>query len=286
MFFQKILFSWTLLLFIFQSLSAVPLLEQLKQEGYLEIREIIHENSAFDSLYDYFDECVAYLQKHPKWFQKLYIAKERFIRTQDRNNYSSDFFGLYDESEREERRQISFYYSIHFHEFICTHFPEFSQVSPINNFLEACREIHQPYVNVFIDVATKLDLDTIFLPLNQPPVLLKVIKYLPSYVATRPHYDGTAFSLFVHGTDDRSLLFSPYKSSFSQHDFSFPIKGFSDPKSLVIIPGALLTEFFIYPTPHIVAESGTTRYATIAFAMRPNYTPQKFEFPLLPNFKD
>ena len=54
---------------------------------------------------------------------------------------------------------------------------------------------------------------------------------------------------------------------------------------MLLIPGALLTEFSIYPTPHIITQSGKVRYAAIAFAMRPHYIPEKAELASLPNFK-
>lgn len=274
---------------LFQSLCATPLAEQFKQAGYLEICDKKHAAATFDSLYASFDELIEFLQKNPIWAQKLYIAKERFIRSKDRNYYSTDFFGFYDESKREERSQISFYYSTHFHEFICSHYPEFNQVPEIVHFFEACLEIQKPYGNLFDEAAAELGLEMIFTSkYGHPPILLKVIKYLPSYSAIRPHYDGTAFSLFLDSTDNQSLLLSPYKSSFSVDDFSSPLRECSqehNQKSILLIPGVLLTEFSIYPTPHIVAPSGKIRYATIAFAMRPNCMPQKIEFSPLPNFK-
>ena len=81
------------------------------------------------------------------------------------------------------------------------------------------------------------------------------------------------------------LLINPH---YTVDDFSSPLREFSrshNQNSILLIPGVLLTEFSIYPTPHIVAQSGKIRYATIAFAMRPNYIPQKIEFSPLPNFK-
>ena len=286
---RKTLFLWIFLLFAFQSLCAIPLAEQFKQAGYVEICDKKHGTATFDSLYAYFDELIEFLQTNPVWAQKLYSAKERFIRSKDRNYYSTDFFGFYDESEREGRSQISFYYSTHFHEFICSHYPEFNQVPEIIRFFEACREIQKPYGNLFDEAAAELGLETIFSSkYGHPPILFKVIKYLPSYIATRPHYDGTAFSLFLDSTDNQSLLLSPYKSSFTVDDFSSPLRKFSrahNQNSILLIPGVLLTEFSIYPTPHIVTQSGKIRYATIAFAMRPNYIPQKTEFSPLPNFK-
>jgi hypothetical protein len=276
------------LLFAFQSLSAMPLAEQFKQDGYVELCNDKHGTETFDSLYAHFDELIEFFQANPVWTQKLYKAKERFIRFKDRNYYSTDFFGLYDESEKEGRGQISFYYSTHFHEFVCTHYPEFNQIPEVIRFFEACLEIQKPYGTLFDEAAAELGLETLFFSkYGHPPILFKVIKYFPSYVATRPHYDGTAFSLFLDSTDNQSLLLSPYKSSFTVDDFSSPQREFprlSHQNSMLLIPGVLLGEFSIYPTPHIVLQSGKIRYATIAFAMRPNYTSQKIEFTPLPNF--
>lgn len=281
---QKI-FPSIFLLFVFQSLCAIPMAEQFKHVGYVEMCDKEHGTVAFDALYAYFDELIEFLQTNPDWAQKLYTAKERFIRSKDRSYYATDFFGFYDESKRDGRSQISFYYSIHFHEFMCFHYPEFNQVPQIIRFFEACLEIQKPYGNLFNKVAAELGLETIFSSrYNHPPILLKVIKYLPSYIATRPHYDGSVFSLFLHSTDNQSLLLSPYKSSFTVDDFSSPLRAFNQ-SSILLIPGVLLTEFSIYPTPHIVVESGNIRYAAIAFAMRPNYIQQKNELSLLPNFK-
>ena len=281
-------FLWILFLCAFQSVCTMPLAEQFKQTGYLEICDNEQGAATFDSLYAYFDELIEFLQANPVWAQKLYNAKERFIRSKYRKYYSTDFFGFYDESKRERRSQISFYYSIHFHEFICSHYPEFNHVSPVIRFFEACQAIQKPYAQLFEETASELGLETLFdSEYNHPPLLFKVIKYLPSYVATTPHYDGTAFSLFLDSTDNQSLLLSPYKSSFTIDNFSSPLRRFSrgyDQNSILLIPGSLLTEFSIYPTPHIVTPSGQARYATIAFALRPNYIPQKNEFSTLPNF--
>jgi hypothetical protein len=275
-------------MFSFQFLSAIPLIEQFKQIGYVEISDDQHGAAAFDSLYACFDELIDFLKANPVWEKKLYSVKERFIRSKDRNYYSTDFFGFYDESERAGRSQISFYYSIHFHEFVCSRYPEFNQVSQFSRFLQACREIQKPYGNIFNEAAAELGLETIFASkYGHPPILFKVIKYFPSYIATRPHYDGTAFSLFLDSTDNQSLLLSPYKSLFTIDDFSSPQRKVArsyNQNSILLIPGTLLAEFSIYPTPHIVTQSGKTRYATIAFAMRPNYIPQKNEFSPLPNF--
>ena len=286
---QMTLFVWIFLLFAFQSLRATPLAEQFKQAGYVEICDKKHGTETFDSLYVYFDELIEFLQKNPVWAQKLYIAKERFIRSKDRNYYSTNFFGFYDDSEREGRNQISFYYSTHFHQFINSCYPEFNKAPEIIGFFEACLAIQKPYRNLFQEAATELGLETIFASkYGAPPILFKVIKYLPSYAATRPHYDGTVFSLFLDSTDNQSLLLSPYKSSLTVNDFASPPREFSrwpNQNSILLIPGVLLTEFSIYPTPHIVLQSGKIRYATIAFAMRPNYTPEKTEYSPLPNFQ-
>lgn len=289
---RKSLFLWIFIVSAFQYLCALPLAEQLteqfRQKGYVELCDMHHGTATFDALYAYFDELIEFLQTHPAWAQKLYCAKERFIRSKDKNYYATDFFGFYDESEREGRNQIAFYYSQHFHEFICSHYPEFNQAPPIIRFFESCCAIQQSCGTIFNEAAAELGLETIFSSsYGQPPILFKVIKYLPSYRATRPHYDGTAFSLFLDSTDNQSLLLSPYKSSFTVDDFSTPARTFlrlDHQNSIILIPGTLLTEFSIYPTPHIVTQSGKIRYATIAFAMRPNHSPQKTVLSHLPNF--
>jgi hypothetical protein len=283
--FRRTLFLSISLFFALQSLCATPLAEQFKRAGYVEICDQNHTAKGFDSLYAHFDRLIEFLQKNPAWAQKLYSAKERFIRSKDRNYYSTDFFGFYDESKREGRNQISFYYSTHYHTFICSHYPEFNQVPEIVRFFETCLEIQKPYGTLFNEAAAELGLETIFSSqYGHPPILLKVIKYFPSYIATRPHYDGSTFSLFLDSTDNQSLLLSPYKSSFTVDDFSSPTREFSQ-NSILLIPGVLLREFSIYPTPHIVTQSGKIRYATIVFSMRPNYIQQKIEVSPLPSFK-
>jgi hypothetical protein len=285
---QKTLFTWILFLFT-QSICTISLKEQFDQVGYLEMCDNNHGIATYDSLYECFDELITFLQENPAWAQKLYIAKERFIRSENRNYYSTDFFGFYDESKREGRNQISFYYSTHFQDFIFSHYQEFKQISQIIKFFESCFAIQQSSRNVFNDAAAQLGLENIFFSkYGYPPILLKVVKYFPSYIASRPHYDGTAFSLFLDSTDNQSLLLSSYKSAFTIEDFFSPIRKFArsyNQNSILLIPGTFLAEFSIYPTPHIVEQSGKIRYATIAFAMRPNYTFQKNKFSLLPNFK-
>ncbi len=265
----KVLF---ICLFACQSLCQAALLEQFRQKGYAEV---CTEKRSFDLLYDTFDAFLQFLHEHPAWAQKLYSAKERFLRSKERNFYSTDFFGLYDDSKRVGRAQVSFYYSTHFHDFFLLQYPECKKIPEIIQFLDACGGMQDPCGKIFEDAAEELSLDV------HPTTLFKVIKYLPSYAASRPHYDGTLFSLFLDSTDNDALLLSPYKASFAPQDFFSPTR--SDLSSL-LIPGALLAEFSIYPTPHIVSQSGKVRYAAVAFAMRPNHTPQKIEFSALPNF--
>jgi hypothetical protein len=287
---MDILFSLLILLFTFQSLDASSLAEQFKKTGYVEICDETHTEATFDTLYAHFDKLIDFLQTYPIWRQKLYSAKERFIRSKQRNSYCTDFFGFYDESEREDRRQINFYYSPHFHEFICSHYPEFNQALEIIRFFEFCYTIQNSYEKLFNDAAVDLGLKPILSSNSeQPAILFKVIKYFPSYTAIRPHYDGTLFSLFLHSTDNQSLLLSPYKSSFTLDDFSFPKRVFTkehNQNSILLIPGALLTEFSIYPTPHIVISSGKVRYATIAFALKACDSPKKVMLSPLPSFRD
>lgn len=261
-------------------LLSFPLLRAsnpFEQTGYVEMCDHLHESSTFKTLYTHYDIMIEFLQMHPQWAQKMYAAKERFLRSKDRQEYSTDFFGFYDESEREGRRQIAFYYAPHFHDFLYSRYPEFNQISEITLFLESCRALHATNSDIIETTATEIGLTS----LSQ---LLKIVKYLPSYNATKPHYDGTAFSLFLDSTDNASLLLSPYRSAYSVEDFLTPMRECSS--SLLLIPGALLTEFSIYPTPHIVVQSGQTRYATIAFAMRPHFLQPKIELAPLPHFKD
>jgi len=279
------------LLSIFSQFSyPTPLREQFKHAGYVELRYGQHGVATFDALYTYFDEFIAFAHANPAWAHILYRAKERFIRSSERSYYATDFFGFYDESTIEGRNQVSFYYATHFHAFVCSHYPESKTVPEIVRFFQACFEIQKSCTDIFAQVATELGIDTIFSCAHgQPPILLKVVKYFPSYRATRPHYDGTAFSLFLDSTDNQALLLSAYKVSFAVDDFYCPTRIFSREQkqnSILLIPGSLLTDFAIYPTPHIVVHSGSTRYATIAFAMRPEYISQKNELSSLPNFKD
>lgn len=278
----------TILLLACQSLSALSFAEQFQQIGYTELCNTHHGAATFDALYASFDELTEFLQKNRSWAQKLYSAKERFIRSQEKDYYSTDFFGFYDESNKKGRNQISFYYAIHFHEFISAHYPELANIPEITRFLHACDEIQKVYGYIFEAAATELGIATLFSSrYNHPPILLKIVKYLPAYSPTRPHYDGSAFSLFLDSTDNQSLLLAPYASSSTAHDFSAPLRKFArdaDRNSLILIPGALLTEFSLYPTPHIVIQSNKTRYATIAFAMRPHHTAPKIDLALLPSF--
>lgn len=282
-------FFLAIILNVSQLIYSTPIAEQFRQVGYVEICNMNDDPTTFDSLYVCFDELIEFLQKNPVWSQKLFSAKERFIRSKERNYYSTDFFGFYDELQNEGRSQISFYYSIDFHKYISAQYPELNKLVQISSFFDACFKIYQRYRHLFDDAVSELELETIFASeCGQIPILIKLVKYYPSYKPTRPHYDGTAFSLFLHSTDNQSLLISPYKSTIAVEDFFQPLRGFcplQGHNSILLIPGALLAEFSIYPTPHIVVESGKTRYATIAFAMRPGYTHRKIELSSLPNFR-
>lgn len=260
------------LLVAIQSFCEASLFEEFKSAGYVQICDEGHAN--FELLYACFDEMIAFLQVNPAWEHKLFAAKERFIRSKDKNLYSTDFFGLYDESKRKGRDQISFYYSVHFHDFIASKYPELMNVMEIRRFLDACLEIQRPYGSIFENAGAEFGLGELHL-------LLKIVKYHPAYAPTRPHYDGTAFSLFLDSTDNESLFLSPYKNTFTVNDFFSPIR---ENNSILLIPGTFLSEFSINPTPHIVLQSQKTRYAAVAFAMRPNFTPQKIVYSPLPNF--
>ena len=286
---KKILHLSFFFLFTFGFLSATPLAQQWEEVGYKEILNNTQGEERFNYLYLLFDNFIEFLQNNPEWARKLYIAKERFIRSKDKNHYSTDSFGLYDESEIEQKRQIAFYYSSRFHDFIYFHYREFHEVSEIINFFAACREIERSNQEIFNEAANELSLGMRLYSAGTPPVILKIVKYLPSYMAIKPHYDGTAFTLFLDSTDNQALLISPYKSQFQIEDFVSPTREFArteNQNSTLLIPGALLGEFSIYPTPHIVLGSGNTRYATIAFAMRPNYSGERIEFAPLPSFEN
>lgn len=287
---KKNLFLFLVLLCTYEPICSISLAEQFEQIGYLEICNKNHDVETFKSLYQRFDELIEFLQQNATWTQKLRTAKERFIRSKDKNYYSTDFFGFYDESKIDKRNQISFYYSIHFHKFICSFYPEINQVPEFFHFFQACLEIQQPCTNLFNQAATALNLETLFSSnYGQPPILFKVVKYLPAYIPVKPHYDGTAFTLLLDSTDNTSLLLSPYKSSYTAEDFYSPSRTFScedNQNSILLIPGSLLTEFCIYPTPHIIMQSGKTRYAAVAFAMRPNYVSQKNDLTPFSNFKN
>ncbi|MBP6870143.1 hypothetical protein KBC04_04625 [Candidatus Babeliales bacterium] len=108
---KKILRASSFILATFQSFTAISLTEEFKRVGYVE----------------FFDELIDFLQTNLVWVQKLYSAKERFICSQDKDYYSTSFFGLYDESKYGENGQISFYYSVHFHDFICAYYSEINQ---------------------------------------------------------------------------------------------------------------------------------------------------------------
>lgn len=215
------------------------------------------------------------------------MAKKSFIQSKERNIYSTNFFGFYDESQTKERRQISFYYCIHFDTFISSNYPELKTIKPISDFLKACNKIQQHYPTIFNQAAVACEIKTIFTPYQEtPPLLLKVVKYLPSYRATKPHYDGTVFSLFLNSTDNEVLHLCPYKNSFNINNFITPIRKKLH-NSILLIPGILLEEFSILPTPHIVTHNNKNRYATIAFAMRPNYTTFcKQQLSPLPEYKN
>ncbi len=264
------------------SADPLTLAEQLNKTGYAPITNHHHDSCAFDSLYDCFDELIEFLHAHPAHAHKLYSAKERFIRSKQKDFYATDFFGFYDESGLGIKDQIAFYYAIHFHEFLINHYPEFTQVPEISRFLDACHEMHQTCSEIFLQAAHQLGLESLFSSAYaQPPIIIKVIKYLPSYTARKPHYDGTALSLFMHSTDDASLLLCAYDRSSSYDYFFSPPRA---DRAMILIPGALLTEFSISPTPHVVINSGNTRYSTVAFAMRPYYTGTTSPLKPLPTF--
>jgi len=276
---QNKLFLSLIFLFIFPA-SAVSLLEQFKQAGYSEIIEHFLSAEDFDSLYKSFDAFIAFLQAHDPVAKKLFAAKERFIRSKNREYYGTDFFGFFDESQKEGRCQISFYYSTHFHEFLLSNYPEFKNIPELIFFLERCRQIQDSCVPIFLAAAQELTVN--IFSSGTMPVLLKIIKYLPDYYATKPHYDGTAFSLFLNSTDTQALLICPYKSFLNPKDFCPIIP--KDLNSVLLIPGIQLAQFSIFPTPHIVIASGRIRYATVAFALRPDNNAQKNEFSVLPIF--
>lgn len=277
-----------MLTFVLQPVGASSIKESFAEHGYIEIDNKEHGTETFDALYASFDEFIDFMLANPFWAHQLQVAKERFVRSKHKHFYSTDIFGFYDESDRISRSQISFYYSSHFHEFVCSHHPDIEQIPEIAKFFQLCREINQPYEHLFRNAATELEVEAIFSSDGgQVPILFKVIKYLPDYKPQKPHFDGTVFSLLLDSTDNDALLLSPYKSTFSIKDFSSPVREFSrqpNQSSALLIPGVLLKDFSIYPTPHIVLQSGNIRYAAVVFGMRPYDIFKGEEFPSLPQF--
>ncbi|MFN4174296.1 MAG: hypothetical protein ACK4HV_04240 [Parachlamydiaceae bacterium] len=262
------------------SLCGMSLKEQFIQFGYHEIDQ---EKKDYDRLYRYFDELIEMLQSNKALQQKLYNAKERYIRSKERHLYMTDYMGLFDESEKEGKRQISFYYSIHFHTFLFSNYPELRELPPLACFFAACLEIQTAACPHFENAVNALELGEIFsLSSGQPPILIKVVKYLSSYFPRKPHYDGTALTLFLDSTDDSSLYLSPYKPPFKISDFILPKRAYKH--SILLIPGSWLKEFKIEPTPHIVLKSDKTRYAAVAFLMRPYFKPASLHLAELPEF--
>ncbi len=280
----------SLLLFLYPShlVCEISLLQECKQVGYVEICDTLHTNATFTTLYASFEHCIQFLQAHPVWVQKLYIAKEAFLRSKYKNYYATDIFGWYDESHVQGRRQIAFYYSVHFHQFVIAHCPELRTIPAIIDFFSLCYALQQSYEELSMFVAHGLGIQDLFACTDgKPPLLLKLVTYLPSYYPTRPHYDGSAFTLLCDSTDHQSLLVASYQPALTANDFFVPRKTLlqsCDSSSIIVIPGSFITDFSIYPTPHVVQHSGVTRYATIIFAMRPYYTPEKKEFCALPIF--
>jgi len=91
---QKIL--CTLILFVStQSICTTSLKEQFNQVGYVEMCDKDNGVATYDYLYACFDDLITFFQANPAWAQKLYVAKERFIRSQNKHYYSTDFFGFY-----------------------------------------------------------------------------------------------------------------------------------------------------------------------------------------------
>lgn len=275
--------------FIYTISTTSPIAELIKNHGYAELYDGAHGTQVYDELYSCFDELIAFLHSNPSWAHTLYCARERFIRTTYKNYYSTDFFGFVDESSKKDRSQISFYYATHFDDFMCKHYPECHQVAQINRFFKLCRAIQQPYNEIFRAAAHDLGIKNMFnAATKQLPIILKVIKYLTHYHITRPHYDGAALALFLDSTDNQSLLLCPYHSSYKSDDFSVPTRQFHrslHSNSIILIPGIFLTEWDIYPTPHIVMPSGSIRYATVAFAMRENYASKPIPFSPLVSIK-
>jgi hypothetical protein len=287
MVFKLMLFFWIFFLTSHSYLYPMSYKDQFLRSGYVEICDTKSGITAYEILYEAFDDLINFFQKNPEWAKKLYSVKERFIRSKSRDLYASDFFGFYD-LEMFGRQQICFYYSELFHKFIFDNYPEFKQIPEFSQFLHTCKSIKSTYCSVFKETAHELGIEEVFSSNGgRLPILLKVVKYLPTYVAIKPHYDGTIFSVMLDSTDNQSFFLSPYKSVFVADDFFSPLRQFprdKDCNSILIIPGQCLTDYLIPPTPHIVQSNGKTRYATIAFAMRPNFNPPKIEYSTLPSF--
>lgn len=260
------------------------LAEQFQQSGYAQVDYALFATNLDDAtvtcahLYQSFDELIVFLQTNPAWAQKLYCAKERFLRSKWKDLYSTDFFGLYDESERKGRHQISFYYSVHFHDFLEMYYPDIMQVPTIAQFLAMCRIIQQPCTALFSWVQDDLQYHD-----HHLSVLLKVMKYFPDYAPVKPHYDGSVVTCFLDSTDTHSLLVARYGTSLTPGNFIIPNRALFA-KTMLVIPGAFLSKPDLYPTPHIVVYSGQTRYATIAFGMPDNYKSTKQQWASLPDF--
>jgi len=268
-------------------LHANPLLKDFEEKGYSEIVNEKQGSVFYDQLYRSFDRMIGRVTKDSSLRKKLAMAKNRFWKTELGQFYATPFVGYGDDSKLSYRKLYYFYYSTDFHDFLKVQYPEILENLDIREFLTLCREITVSSMSIFERTREELSVGALLdSPFNRLPLLLKIVKYLPGS-STVPHFDASAFSLFLDSTDHQSLLLAPYKETIEVFDFfvpprQYPRLAFSS--SSLLIPGKFLQgqEPYINPTPHAALRNDSIRYSVIAFCVVPFKQPVNGSLPSMP----
>lgn len=287
--FRMIVFALFYLLIICHCVPANPL-DQLKQNGFVEIKNTHATKYDYNGIYRDFEQVILEAQMDEEFADALIALEEAFQNT----NYKKIFCGApagYRNCTAEPRKHDNkkyFQFSAEYHDFVRKNHEHVLDAYPIlKTFFDKLKHIDSSSKLLFKDIIESLRethpavVTAMYGDRRDLTVIIKVLSYdtCLTELSTSPHYDKSGLTIILDNDDkvnDR-LVLSSYQEKFDFEKLRAPERKFDDNNnytSALFILGSLLQQqgIDLKPTPHAVlpSQSEHKRHSIIAFALLPN----------------